>query len=241
MRQLDVIILPQSADEMYFENQLVVVVDVLRASTTIVTALANGAKEVIAKARPDEVRQAANGFQRESCLLCGEREGKALPGFDLGNSPAEYSPERVKNKTLLYTSTNGSQMMVKARRAAQVWIGSFVNITAVLNGILMRDENVCIACSGREGQFSLEDTVCAGMMVDLLNQQDANRFEATDSAYASQILYQHDAGNLLEMLQRSKHGRYLISLGMENDLLLAAETNRHGVLPYLKNEKFIIQ
>ena len=237
MRQVDVVILPQCVNEAYFKNKIVVVVDILRASTCIVTAFANGAKALIPLQEPEDVRRMAAQLSVEQPLLCGEREGVALPGFDLANSPFEYTGGRVKDKLLLYTSSNGSQMMVKAKRASRILIGAFVNLKSVVQSIETGGESICIACSGREGQFSLEDTVCAGMLVHGLGESDT----LSDSAHAAHVLYQYHADDIKGMLEQSIHGQYLTSLGLADDLAFASQVDRFHVVPTWLGDRFAVE
>ena len=237
MRQVDVVILPQCVDEAYFQNKIVVVVDVLRASTCIVTAFANGAKALIPLKEPEDVRRMAAQLSAEQPLLCGEREGVALPGFDLANSPFEYTQGRIKDKLLLYTSSNGSQMMVKAKRASRILIAAFVNLKSVVQSIEAGDASICIACSGREGQFSLEDTVCAGMLVHEFGEY----VSISDSAHAAHVLYQYHAKDIYGTLAQSIHGKYLASLGLADDLAFASQVDRFHVVPTWVGNRFIIE
>lgn len=237
MYQLDVVILPQAVDEAYFQNKIVVVVDVLRASTCIITAFAHGAGGLIALKEPDEVKKMAVQLWEQQPLLCGEREGVALPGFNLANSPSEYTQEQVAGKLLLYTSSNGSQLMVKARQAARTVIASFINQQAVVQLLRKAEESICIACSGREGAFSLEDTACAGMIVEGLK----DTFPINDSAHMAHVLYQHHANDLHGLLVHSLHGKYLASLGLHEDLAFASQVDRYSVVPELIGDRFVVR
>jgi 2-phosphosulfolactate phosphatase len=217
-----------------FTGKSVVVIDVLRASTTIVTALANGSKAVIPFADPEEAREASGRYPVSARLLCGERNGLRIEGFDLGNSPSEYSEARVKGKTLLYASTNGSPMIQRAR-AGRVSVAGFVNISAVVNR-LDSGADCRIACSGREGGFSIEDAVCAGMIADRLASRGA---ELDDSGRAGMALYGFFAGRLDEMIRGSDHGRYLTRLGMGNDLDDAIRVDHLNVVPLLQDGELV--
>src|SRR4030095_4085511 len=149
--------------ELHLKDKNVVVIDVLRTSTTMVTGLANGAKEIIAT---DSVA-AAGIIGRNSqgqALLCGEKNGKLIEGFNLGNSIKEYSEEMVKGKSLIFSSTNGTPSLVKSKFAHNCVVLGFVNISRVASYLNSLGENFIILCAGKSGEFSLEDTVCAGML-----------------------------------------------------------------------------
>ncbi|MBI4637350.1 MAG: 2-phosphosulfolactate phosphatase [Candidatus Rokubacteria bacterium] len=145
----------------------VLVVDVLRASTTIVAALANGCAAVIpvADAEAARARRAGAG---DGALLAGERGGERIPGFDLGNSPLEFVAARVSGRTVILTTTNGTRALLAAAPAAAVGIAAFVNLTAAARWAAARGTDITVLCAGQEGRHSLEDHVCAGLLVDRL-------------------------------------------------------------------------
>ena len=129
--KIDVVLTPDTVEQ-FRNRKSVVVIDVFRASTTIITALANGAESVIPLRTPKEARDLKSSFSNGNALLCGERKGICIDGFDFGNSPREYSRENVQGKILLFTSTNGSQMITKAKVWGEIiFIAGFVNHSAV--------------------------------------------------------------------------------------------------------------
>lgn len=216
-----------------------VVIDVLRASTVICTALANGAKSVIPFANPEAAR-AQRQQNGASALLCGEREGVRIEGFDLGNSPAEYAPEVVRGKSLYYASTNGSVALSQAPASATTIVAGFVNLTAAAEAIEQVGLTTLIVCSGREGGFSLEDAVCAGAVIARLWEVSDHVEPATDSAYAAQALWDRYKDNPSMALWQSDHGKFLISLGFGSDLATCAEIDSIPVVPTLREGRLVV-
>ncbi|MGH7731494.1 MAG: 2-phosphosulfolactate phosphatase, partial [Candidatus Eiseniibacteriota bacterium] len=147
-----------------------VIVDVLRATTTLTVALVNGARDVVPTATPEEAIRLKSA--RPDVLACGERDGRIVPGFDLGNSPHEYTPDRVRDRTLAFASTNGSLAMLAASGARRRVLAAFVNLGAVADRV-RGERMVAIVCAGRLGRFSLEDAACAGLLIARLEARGA--------------------------------------------------------------------
>jgi 2-phosphosulfolactate phosphatase len=229
---IDLLITPTGASELFFRDKNVVVIDVLRASTSIITALRNGAREVIPVASVENAVKVSGSLFGDVVLRCGEREGRIIPGFNLGNSPFEYSTETVMNKSLIFTSTNGSLAMVKSKFARQIIIAAFVNISTVVDYLAELDEDFIIVCAGKEHNFCLEDVVCGGMIVQGLERRDV-AVTLTDSALAARSLYKTFGRSLYKMLRTCDHGNYLISIGFEEDLKVCAGVDTVPVLPML--------
>ena len=202
-----------------------VVIDVLRATTTLTVALAHGAARVIPVAG---IEQAFAWKAREpSALLCGERDGLKVPGFDLGNSPEEYGEETVAGRTLVFASTNGSRAMLASCGCGVRRLGAFVNASAVVDA-LRGQRFVRLMCAGREGRFALEDAVCAGWLCDALMARGA-RIEG-DGARLARSLAPRDAAGICALLQGSASGRNLRALGpaFARDVEFCAGLDRIG-------------
>ncbi len=227
---IDLLITPVGTNELFFRDKNVVVIDVLRASTSIVTALNNGAREVIPVESVENAVKVSGSLFGDVVLRCGEREGKTIPGFNLGNSPLEYSPEAVENKSLIFTSTNGSLAMVIAKFARQIVVAAFVNITSVVDYLKKLNEDFIILCAGKEHHFCIEDVVCGGMIVQMLEKKNI-ALDLTDAAQAAQIMYKSYSRSINKMLRNSDHGQYLITIGFEKDLKVCAEVDSVPVLP----------
>src|SRR5690554_3052027 len=150
-------------DPAEFAGKTVVVIDVLRASSTILTALANGCPEVIPVAEPKEAFALAEKYGRDQVLLGGEREARKIRGFDLGNSPDEYGKEVVAGKKLIFTTTNGAKAFLEAGGAAEILVGAFLNISRVCSYLKKKKREIFLFCAGRKGRLALEDLFCAGI------------------------------------------------------------------------------
>jgi 2-phosphosulfolactate phosphatase len=192
----------------------IVAVDVLRATSTLSVALANGAARIVPLTEPAEA--IARRDAEPGSLACGERDGRIVPGFDLGNSPFEYTAERVRGRTLYFASTNGSWAMrhASARDSGyDSWtLGSFVNATATLDGIA-NDPDVLVACAGKLGRFALEDAAFAGWLCARLRDRGARL--ANDAARFAATLAPDGAAGIRALVEGCSHGRYLRSLGPE--------------------------
>jgi 2-phosphosulfolactate phosphatase len=184
-----------------------VVIDVLRATTTLTVALANGAARVIPVAGLEPAF--AWKAREPGVLLCGERDGLKVPGFDLGNSPAEYGAEAVAGRTLVFASTNGSRAMLACAGCGVRLLGAFVNASAVVAALAGRPF-VRLVCAGRQGSFALEDAACAGWLCAALAARGA-RIEGAQARLAA-ALAPRDATELRALLQGAVHGRTLRSL-----------------------------
>lgn len=235
--RIDLYFTPNEVKEEELVNRDVLIIDVLRASTTIAYALHNGCKDIIPSNSIDKAIELCKKIGRDSALLCGEREGKKIEGFDLGNSPSEYQVDKIKDKTLIFATTNGSKAIVKGSSANSLIVGSFVNIQSVFNYISSKFNDLAIICSGKLEKFSIEDAVCGGLFINTFLEKGS--YELNDAAYASLKLYQAQKDDLLGMLKSSSHGKYLIELGFEKDLELCSELNSLQVIPILNQGKLV--
>lgn len=232
--QLDVYLLPDLVEPAALAGKTVVVIDVLRATTTIVHALASGAREVVPCLEVDEARQVAARLG-VAAVLGGERGGVAIAGFDVGNSPAEYTRERVSGKTVVFTTTNGTRAMQRCKLAGQVLLGAFVNFSAVCRELLGSD-HVALVCAGTDGHVTREDTLLAGAIVDDLAR--SKKLQLNDQAQLAADAWQTAVRLMTDrplgmMLRESRGGRNLIDTGQENDIDLAAQMDRFDVVPEL--------
>ena len=223
-------------DELQLREKNIIVIDVLRASSTITIALNNGAREVIPVANIESAVKISGSLFGEVTLRGGERNGKIIEGFNLGNSPMEYSETAVKGKSIIYCTTNGSVAMAKSRYARTLAVGSFINLTATTDFIRNENKDFLFICAGRAnsiGNFSLEDVVCSGMMIQNLLKADSLEVELSDSAKAAHALSKSFGRSILKMLKTSEHGKYLIGIGFAEDLKICAQVDSVPVLPIL--------
>lgn len=240
-------------------GRVAVVIDVLRATSTIVTALAAGAADVRPTATPEEARAklkrlvAARG-RRDDLLLGGERLGVKIDGFDLGNSPLEYTPETVAGKTILFSTTNGTRTLRRAAGqgasvASRVVVASFLNAVAVVDLLAETPGSVVMACAGTRGGFSLEDVLLAGLLVDGLERRAAGTAPGDGTIYfrdlarAAAALYRTLAGpdgeDLARAVVTSDHARYLTSLGFAADVAYCASRDTVSIVPEYRAGKVL--
>ncbi len=211
---------------------MVVVIDILRASTTIVEALSAGAKSIYPVSSIEEALRLANTFGRDEVLLCGERRCLPIEGFDLGNSPREFTRERVAGKTLVMSTTNGTNVMSQTTGAARVFIGSLLNLAVVVDELVNSAADPVLLCSGREKQFALEDACCAGLLAARLMEQRTGEWELNDGARAA-VALARDFGGGEDLFRLTAAGRNIAQAGLEDDLSFSARVDVHDVLPVL--------
>jgi 2-phosphosulfolactate phosphatase len=227
---------PTAAD---VSNRLVVVIDVLRASTVIARALDNGAKAVVPFESSDEVVVRAKTFSRADVLLTGERRMLPIPGFDLGNSPGEFTRDAVEGKTILMTTTNGTVAMLAVSGARDVVIASYVNFTAVLTFLrtaLRGGHDIALVCAGRDRHFSLEDAACAGRYVQHL-LKGHGKPEPNDAALAATMIHGKYGDNLTKLFAASTHGKALVAAGFADDITACAAIDSHAVIPVYQDRQ----
>jgi len=211
-------------------GDLIVVVDVLRCTSSIVSALANGAKAVI----PTETLKEAYRLseQRPDFLLAGERKGHKLRGFDLGNSPLEFVQEAVEGKTVIMTTTSGTHALVRCRRAEHVLVGAFLNAAAVAKKaaeIAQKEKvNVSFVLAGEEDLFSLEDFLCAGAIA---SEFPIEGVDFSDEALAAVLGFERVKGALSEYVGKSRHAKHLFELGFGRDVEFSCMLNRFEIVP----------
>jgi len=229
--KINVLFSPVNADELYFANKTTVVIDVLRASPSIIAALSNGAREVIPVATVDFAVKLSGGMFGGQTILGGERNTKMIEGFAVGNSPYEYSKNVVENKYIVFYTTNGSKAIVKAKYSENLFVSSFNNLSAVAEQLAKLNNDVEILCAGNNNRFSLEDSVCSGMLIEEMRKKD-NGIELSDSSLAALAIYERFGLNILEMLKHSEHGKKLLQNGFEKDLEYCSEYSVTSTIPY---------
>ena len=237
--RLDVFFGGQQLTPADVQGRVVLVIDVLRASTTVAVALANGAKAIVPFDSSDEVIARAKQFEREDVLLAGERKMHAIPGFDLGNSPREYSREAVEGKTVLLTTTNGTVALVGLTGARDVVVACYVNFTAVsavIRAAARGAADVTIVCAGRDRQFALEDAACAGRYARAVTKRLAN-VRLNDAAQACCLIDKRYGDGLDRLFEDSEHGRALAEAGFAEDLAVCAAVDAHPVIPIFQDRQ----
>ncbi len=212
-----------------------VVIDVIRATSTLTEALANGARAIYPTGTTEQAIHLANSLGREDTLLCGERKGLKVEGFDLGNSPGEFERSRVEGKSLVMSTTNGTRAFLAAAGARRVLAGSFLNLAAVAARVdAEEDDFLVVVCAGKEGRFSLDDALCAGHLIRSLEERGWEEMDLDDGSRASLALAREGEATP-ELLAETEAGRALVEVGLENDLELCAEVDRHRIVPEMRD------
>lgn len=231
--KIDVLFGVQQLSPQDVQGRVVAMIDVLRASSTIAVALANGARAIIPLESSEDVVTRSKQFERAGVLLAGERRMLRMDGFDLGNSPIEHSRAAVEGKTVLLTTTNGTRALLAVQGARDVVVASYVNLSAVcamLRAALRGGTDVTIVCAGQDRQFSLEDTACAGRYVNQICKRIPSA-ELNDAALAASLIDRKYGDNLMRLFQTAAHGRALAAAGFEEDLAACAAVDSYPVIP----------
>lgn len=239
--ELDVIFTAREVETALVEGKNAVVIDVLRATTTMITSLLNGCEVIIPVTQPEEGHEVLeealdSGELREAYCLGGERGGIIIPGYDLGNSPFEYTPKNIKGKKLIFCTTNGTLAINKAASAKRLFIGAVINGRAVAEKLRQYGESIVLVCAGTKGNFTLEDTLAAGLIIaELVSYKHDLRL--SDRAVAALALFHHYQEDLLQAINLSKHAKVLTSLGFTKDIEYSAKSNIFECVPYFKDGK----
>ena len=223
-------------DYEYFKGrfEIVVVIDVLRATSAICSALNNGVSAVI----PVSTIEEAKSFQEKGYLVGAERQGEIVDGFDFGNSPYSYMKPELKGKEIVLSTTNGTRAINIAKEADQVIIGSLVNLEAITDYLLEQNKNVLCLCSGWKDNFNLEDTICGGAIAELLI--NSGKFSSDeDSSVAAKYLYMSAKDNYMGFLKSSSHRRRLKRLNLNKDIKYCLTPNQIDLIPVLQNDKIV--
>jgi 2-phosphosulfolactate phosphatase len=237
--RVDVFFTPQEVVAADVANRVVAVVDVLRASTSIAAALANGARAVIPLVSSEEVVSRAKSLTRSEVKLAGERKMQPIPGFDIGNSPREFTKEAVEGKTVLMSTTNGTSAILAVQGARDVVVASYVNFSAVLSMLrvaLRGGTDVAIVCAGQDKRFALEDAACAGLFVQHVTSKYP-KAEINDAAQAAMLIDRKFGANLKRLFRSSTHGIALADAGFGDDLDACAELDAHSVVPIFQDRQ----
>jgi 2-phosphosulfolactate phosphatase len=220
----------------YFKDEfeIVVVIDVLRATSAICAAFDNGIAAII----PVPTVEEAWEYKKKGYLAGAERKGQIVEGFDFGNSPFSYMKEHFKGKEVVLTTTNGTKSLDVAKDADSVVVGSFLNLTVLSEWLANQEKNVLCLCSGWQDKFNLEDTICAGAISDYLIST-GNFTSEEDSSIAAKYLYLSAKDNYFGYLKSSSHRRRLKNLNLNEDIKYCLTPNQTNVIPILKDGKLV--
>jgi len=212
-------------------NTIVVVIDIFRATSTICTALDNGAKAVIPVATVEECLRLEK--EKPEFITAGERDGKVIDGLQGGNSPLEYSPEVIKGKVLALTTTNGTKLLHLVKAADEIVIGSFLNLDVLCQYLVNSGKDILLACAGWRDKENLEDTLFAGAIIHKIE----GHFQSTcDSSFMALSLYRQslEAPSLLDFMKSGSHYHRLARFHLEQDMAYCCSINKHPIVPVYK-------
>lgn len=209
---IDVVMTAAEASTRVDAKATAVIIDVLRATSVMATAMNNGAKNIIAVQQPEEAFALK---QKLGCLvvLGGERNADKIAGFDFGNSPLEYTADSVANRIVVMTTSNGTRALLNSKLAKRVLLASFINVKAIVD-VLKNEENITIVCAGTNDTFSIEDALCAGLIVNMVGQ----KHQLTDAAICVRELYKSCNGDPQQLASQGKHYNVLVSKGYADSL-----------------------
>jgi 2-phosphosulfolactate phosphatase len=232
-RTIEVCLTPALLNLYDIEQSIVVVIDILRATSSITYGIDNGAEAIIPVANVEDCLN----YDGKGYLLAAERNGEVVEGYDFGNSPFSYTKEKVAGKTIVLTTTNGTKAMYMAQeRAHQVVVGSFLNLTALCNWLKVQDKDVLLLCAGWKDKFNLEDTLFAGAVVNVL-RKDFVHFD--DSCVAAEDMYLLAKDDLRNYLRKSSHSHRLEQLNIEEDVQFCLKLDLCTTIPVLQEERLV--
>ncbi|GAB3507910.1 2-phosphosulfolactate phosphatase family protein [Spirosoma knui] len=232
MKQIDVCLTPDLLHLHTVENTIVVVADVFRATSCMVTAFAYGVNSIIPVATVDECRL----LQERGYLAAAERNARKVDGFELDNSPFTYMTEQIRGANIAMTTTNGTLAITRSRSAVKVLVGSFLNLDAIAHYLQSEPYDVMVLCAGWKGRVNLEDTLFAGALVERLKDSYAI---AEDSAMMAKRLYCDGKSNLVGYMANASHIRRLQRLGIQKDITYCLQHDLYDVIPVLRGNALV--
>ncbi|MFH5832345.1 2-phosphosulfolactate phosphatase [Halalkalibaculum sp. DA3122] len=233
INSIDICVSALAFQEEELRDKVTVVIDVLRASSTIVTALNNGAKGVIPVQDMDAAGKISINLDSPNFLLCGEKDGKKVEGYDLGNSPFEYTEEAVRDKTIIFKTSNGTKALKRSTMAREILVGSFLNLESILRRLREVEQEIVLVCAGWKGRLALEDLLCAGNIIHELSGGELTE-EASDGTKVAFGLYEKFGNDIEQTLRKSNHAKRLDEITQNDDIGFCSRLNAMDILPTLK-------
>ncbi len=231
---IDVCISPYLYPVYHREDTIVVVIDVLRATSAMCTAFQYGVDKMIPVATLEEAFE----YKRQGFIVGAERNGVTLEGADFGNSPYSYMTDRIKGKTIVISTTNGTQAIEAARNAYKVVMGAFVNMTALCHWLEEQEKHILLLCSGWKNRVSLEDTLFAGAVTEFILKR-TSFFKTGDGALSANYLYQSAKHNPYKYMRHASHAERLATLGLKEDIRYCLTPDQTSVIPILEGKYLI--
>lgn len=233
MKKIDVCLTPELLKLYDLSGTIVVAVDILRATSCMVTAFAHGIKEII----PVKTLEECEVLREEGFLAAAERNGEKVDGYDFGNSPFSYMDENIKGKTLAVTTTNGTIAITESKSADEVLIGAFLNLQSVSDYLIKANKDIIIVCAGWKGRVNLEDTLFAGALIDSLKNDYSIEHDAAILALSA---YEDAADDIISYLSTCSHVRRLQRLNISKDIEFCLRRNVYNVVPMLKGNSLVL-
>ncbi len=203
------------------ENTIVIAIDVLRATTTMITAFEFGATSILPVTTVDEALEIFEKSQPNSVLLGGERNNIKPIKFHFGNSPFEYQNKEVSNKKVIFTTTNGTKLLHRLQNFPKIYLGCYRNVESLVQHICIQSNdntNILVACAGSNDKFSFDDVLCAGAFVDAFQSVSSTNIQLTDTAKVAKILYSQSKSTIVDFVKTTSHGASLVESGFEQDV-----------------------
>lgn len=234
--RVDVAFLPTDIKQHDLSDGICIVLDIFRATTSIVTAMANGCNAILPVSKIEDAHSL--GKQINSPLFAGERQSIKIEGFDFGNSPYDFSTDKVQNRTIIMTTTNGTKAIQATEGSYLTLIGSFINAAAVCKQARQYGKDIVIVCAGTEQHFSLEDALCAGLLVHILSEEEDSIM--TDAALGARVMYDGAKSSIIAVASNSKNGKRLCDIDRVNDIEYCLQLNTVSVVPRYNNGKITL-
>lgn len=232
-KKLDVFYSLHSFQEEELRDKTVVIIDVLRASSTIVTGFMNGAKAIIPVGDMGEASKISQNVDSDNYLLCGEKDGEKIEGYDLGNSPLEYSTEIVKDKTLIFNTTNGTKAIKKSLGSSRIYIASFLNVSAIVEELKHQENDIVLVCAGWKGRLAFEDMLLAGNIIYLMSDGKLAN-DSRDGAKVAFGLFDKYGDDISSVVHQSNHAMRLKDIIGTEDIDYCCQVDITNILPRLK-------
>ncbi len=235
--ELDVVISASQVTEEQVVGRTVCVIDVFRATSVMVTALGNGAVRILPLGEVEGAFRLRDDLApgEEKILLGGERGTVLIPGFDLDNSPQAYTPERVAGATILFTTTNGTRAIRACGQARRILIGAFINASAACRAMIAAGDDITLVCSGREGHYTMEDALCAGLMAEKLSAASPE-LRLTDLAWTLREQYRTFRSDLRYPLSQSRHYNFILGRGLHDDIDYCLQESITETVPFVNGQ-----
>lgn len=233
--KLEVVLTPALLPLYEVKGKIVVVIDILRATSSMCVAFQTGATKILPVSTPEECKL----FKDFDFLCAAERNAVKLPGFDLGNSPFEFQNPLIQDRSIAFTTTNGTKAIKAAKEqgAQSIAIGAFLNISALCKWLARQQKSVLLVCAGWKDKFNLEDTLFAGAVVSRVKDQFSID---CDSALASELLYKNHAPRLDELVRQSSHARrFQLTQGNEDDVTFCLQQDTIQLVPVMQGEYIV--